>query len=113
MRDPAFFGVGVTASHDNPAEAALLVLVDSTKTPESMPGIVGGLRVRYLKIGRLHVTKSKFSSAAPRPTSCALKSGLEKTIRARASHPAVHFCGRQPNVGGSPPFWVVCPPLRF
>jgi hypothetical protein len=78
MHDPAFFGVGVTASHDNPAEAALLVLVDSTKTPESMPGIVGGLRVRYLKIGRLHVTKSKFASAAPRPTSCALKSGLEK-----------------------------------
>ncbi len=28
MADPAFFGVGVTESYDNPAEAALLVLVD-------------------------------------------------------------------------------------
>jgi hypothetical protein len=33
MADPAFFGVGVTQSYDNPAEAALLVLVDLTKTP--------------------------------------------------------------------------------
>ena len=31
MADPAFFGVGVTQSYDNPAEAALLVLVDLTR----------------------------------------------------------------------------------
>jgi hypothetical protein len=75
MRDPAFFGVGVTQSHDNPAEAALLVLVDTKKTPDAMPGLVGGLRVRYLKVGRLHVTRSKYESAVKRPTSCQLLAG--------------------------------------
>ncbi len=72
MRDPAFFGVGVTESYDNPAEAALLILVDVRKTPESMPDVVGGLRVRYLRINRLHVTRSRSASGA-RPTSCRLR----------------------------------------
>jgi hypothetical protein len=75
MNDPAFFGVGVTESYDNPAEAALLVLVDLTKTPESMPALVGGMRVRYLRINRLHVTRAK-SAGAPRPTSCELHTML-------------------------------------
>src|ERR1700677_5011849 len=70
MADPAFFGVGVTQSYDNPAEAALLVLVDLTKSPRSMPDVVGGLRVRYVHINRLHVTRSKFAPVqqAPRCT---------------------------------------------
>jgi hypothetical protein len=70
MADPAFFGVGVTQSYDNPAEAALLVLVDLTKSPRSMPDVVGGLRVRYMHINRLHVTRSKFApiQQAPRCT---------------------------------------------
>jgi len=70
MADPAFFGVGVTQSYDNPAEAALLVLVDLTKTPRSMPDVAGGLRLRYLRINRLHVTRSKFAPVqqAPRCT---------------------------------------------
>jgi hypothetical protein len=70
MADPAFFGVGVTQSYDNPAEAALLVLVDLTKTPRSMPDVVGGLRLRYLRVNRLHVTRSKLAPAeqAPRCT---------------------------------------------
>ena len=72
MSDPAFFGVGVTQSYDNPAEAALLVLVDVRKTPQSMPDLVGGLRVRYLRINRLHVTRSRSASRA-RPTSCELR----------------------------------------
>ncbi len=65
MADPAFFGVGITQSYDNPAEAALLVLIDLTKTPKAMPDTVGGLRVRYMRINRLHVTRSKFSPVAP------------------------------------------------
>jgi hypothetical protein len=70
MADPAFFGVGVTQSYDNPAEAALLVLVDLTKSPRSMPDVVGGLRVRYVHLNRLHVTRSKFAPVqqAPRCT---------------------------------------------
>jgi hypothetical protein len=71
MADPAFFGVGVTQSYDNPAEAALLVLVDLTKTPLSMPDVVGGLRIRYMRINRLHVTRSKFAPAQQAPR-CAL-----------------------------------------
>ena len=72
MRDPAFFGVGITQSYDNPSEAALLVLVDKRMTPQSMPDTVGNLRVRYLTINRLHVTRSKYTSGA-RPTSCRLR----------------------------------------
>jgi hypothetical protein len=67
MEDPAFFGVGVTQSYDNPAEAALLVLVDLTKTPRSMPDVAGGLRIRYTRINRLHVTRSKLAPVAQAP----------------------------------------------
>jgi hypothetical protein len=73
MADPAFFGVGVTQSYDNPAEAALLVLVDLTKTPQSMPDQIGGLRLRYLRVNRLHVTRSKLSPAMQAPR-CSLPS---------------------------------------
>jgi hypothetical protein len=71
MADPAFFGVGVTQSYDNPTEAALLVLVDLTKTPRSMPDVAGGLRIRYMRINRLHVTRSKFAPVQQAPR-CAL-----------------------------------------
>ena len=67
MEDPAFFGVGVTQSYDNPAEAGLLVLVDLTKTPRSMPDVAGGLRIRYMRINRLHVTRSKLAPVAQAP----------------------------------------------
>jgi hypothetical protein len=73
MADPAFFGVGVTQSYDNPTEAALVVLVDLTKTPQSMPDVVGGLRLRYLRVNRLHVTRSKLAPGIQAP-SCALPS---------------------------------------
>ena len=73
MADPAFFGVGVTQSYDNPAEAALLVLVDLTKTPQSMPDQAGGLRLRYLRVNRLHVTRSKLAPVEQAPR-CSLPS---------------------------------------
>jgi hypothetical protein len=78
MADPAFFGVGVTQSYDNPAEAALLVLVDLTKTPQSMPDLVGGLRVRYMRVNRLHVTRSKLAPVAP-ASRCSLPSSRRAT----------------------------------
>jgi hypothetical protein len=74
MADPAFFGVGVTQSYDNPAEAALLVLVDLTKTPRSMPGVAGGLRIRYMRINRLHVTRSKLAPVQRAPRCAASES---------------------------------------
>jgi hypothetical protein len=76
MADPAFFGVGVTQSYDNPAEAALLVLVDLAKTPKSMPDMAGGLRLRYMRVNRLHVTRSKLAPAQ-RLSRCQVQSAVE------------------------------------
>lgn len=75
MKDPAIFGVGVTQSLDNPAEAALLVLVDMGRTPQSMPATLGGLRVRYLRLHRFHTTRT-LESTAGQPNACSLK-GLQ------------------------------------
>ena len=55
MSDPAFFGVGVTQSQDNPNEAALMVFVDRTRTPRSQPTTAGGLRLRYRVINPIKV----------------------------------------------------------
>jgi hypothetical protein len=79
MADPAFFGVGVTQSYDNPAEAALLVLVDLTKTPRSMPDVAGGLRIRYMRINRLHVTRSKLAPMAQAPR-CAVPASQDEAV---------------------------------
>jgi hypothetical protein len=56
MSDPAFFGVGVTQSQDNPAEAALMVYVDQTRTPRQQPATMNGLRLRYRTLKPIHVT---------------------------------------------------------
>ncbi|MFL6426934.1 MAG: hypothetical protein ACJ71S_01725 [Acidobacteriaceae bacterium] len=58
MSDPAFFGVGVTQSQDNPSEAALVIFVDRTRTPRSQPATVGGLRVRYRTMNPIKVNYS-------------------------------------------------------
>jgi hypothetical protein len=73
LSDPAFFGIGVTQSYDNPNEAALLVFVDQKLTPKSLPPTVGGLRVRYAFMDRLHVTRSK-QQVLPHPSSCSIRS---------------------------------------
>jgi hypothetical protein len=77
MADPAFFGVGVTQSYDNPAEAALLVLVDLTKTPQSMPDFAGGVRIRYLRVNRLHVTRSKSAPTQRAPLCSPIPSPIQ------------------------------------
>ena len=81
MADPAIFGVGVTQSRDNPAEAALLVLVDIGRNPRSMPAAIDGLRVQYLRLHRFHTTRAR-GTAPARTTSCSLK-GLRPRVRAR------------------------------
>jgi hypothetical protein len=55
---PAFFGVGVGQSLDNPAEAALVIYVDRRMVPAHLPLTVNGLRTRYVVMDRLHVTRS-------------------------------------------------------
>jgi hypothetical protein len=79
MSDPAIFGVGVTQSLDNPAEAALLVLVDIGRNPQSMPATIGGLRVRYLRLHRFHTTRARDAEGSP-GTACSLK-GLQPAQR--------------------------------
>jgi hypothetical protein len=57
-QDPAFFGVGVGQSLDNPKEAALVIYVDRKKVPAQLPATIDGLRTRYVLMDRLHVTRS-------------------------------------------------------
>jgi hypothetical protein len=56
--NPAFFGVGVGQSLDNPKEAALVIYVDRKQLPAQLPPTVSGLRTRYIVMDRLHVTRS-------------------------------------------------------
>jgi hypothetical protein len=55
---PAFFGVGVGQSLDNPREAALVIYVDRKSVPAQLPATIDGLRTRYVLMDRLHVTRS-------------------------------------------------------
>jgi hypothetical protein len=57
-QNPAFFGVGVGQSLDNPREAALIIYVDRNPLPAKLPAIIDGLRTRYIVMDRLHVTRS-------------------------------------------------------
>jgi hypothetical protein len=65
-RNPAFFGVGVGQSLDNPKEAALVIYVDRNRVPAELPQIVDGLRTRYVVMDRLHVTRSYAAPAQSR-----------------------------------------------
>jgi hypothetical protein len=66
-QNPSFFGIGVGQSLDNPREAALVIYVDRNRLPAQLPAIVDGLRVRYVVMDRLHVTRSY---AAPSRLHC-------------------------------------------
>jgi hypothetical protein len=57
-QDPAFFGVGVGQSLDNPKEPALVIYVDRKKVPAQLAATIDGLRTRYVLMDRLHVTRS-------------------------------------------------------
>jgi hypothetical protein len=65
-RNPAFFGVGVGQSLDNPKEAALVIYVDRRKVPEELPQTVNGVRTRYVVMDRLHVTRSYATPLQPK-----------------------------------------------
>ena len=77
QQNPAFFGVGVGQSLDNPREAALIIYVDRNQVPAVLPPVINGLRTRYVIMNRLHVTRSY----------------LEGPVRSMGhcmSHPATH-----------------------
>jgi hypothetical protein len=54
----ALFGVGVGQSLDNPKEAALVVYVDRKNVPGQLAETIAGMRVRYVVMDRLHVTRA-------------------------------------------------------
>jgi hypothetical protein len=64
--NPAFFGVGVGQSLDNPREAALVIYVDRRQVPAQLPATVDGLRTRYIVMDRLHVTRSYAAPIQPK-----------------------------------------------
>jgi hypothetical protein len=72
LDDPSIFGVGVAQSLDDPRDPSILVLLDPEIAPRTMPATIGGLRVRYMKLHRFHVTRSKYAGLNAAP-SCALK----------------------------------------
>ncbi len=63
---PAFFGVGVGQSLDNPREAALVIYVDRKAAPAGMPPTINGVRARYILMDRMHVTRSYATPIHPR-----------------------------------------------
>ncbi len=69
-QNPAFFGVGVSQSLDNPKEAALVIYVDRRQVPASLPATIGGLRTRYVIMDRLHVTRSYLTGLARSQSHC-------------------------------------------
>ena len=64
--NPAFFGVGVGQSLDNPREAALVIYVDRRQIPAQLPISVDGLRTRYIVMDRMHVTRSYAAPIRPK-----------------------------------------------
>jgi hypothetical protein len=69
-QNPAFFGVGVGQSLDNPKEAALVIYVDRTQVPATLPASINGLRTRYIVMNRLHVTRSYLGGQIRQQSHC-------------------------------------------
>lgn len=57
-QQPAFFGIGVGQSLDNPRESALVIYVDRARIPHTLAQTISGVRTRYIVMDRLHVTRS-------------------------------------------------------
>lgn len=66
MRNPAFFAVGVGQSLDNPREPCLIVYVDRSDVPPALPASTDGIRMRYIFMDRLHVTRAYAGDFTPR-----------------------------------------------
>jgi hypothetical protein len=69
-QNPAFFGVGVGQSLDNPKEAALVIYVDRRQVPATLAPTINGLRVRYIIMDRLHVTRSYLTGPVRQQSHC-------------------------------------------
>ena len=88
QQNPAFFGVGVGQSLDNPQEAALVIYVDRRMVPAQLPATMDGLRTRYVVMDRLHVTRSYAAQVQRRSRCMAKRTGdfdLLRSIRSRSA----------------------------
>jgi hypothetical protein len=85
---PAFFGVGVGQSLDNPREAALVIYVDRRHAPAELPATYNGLRARYILMDRMHVTRS-YAQGGSAARSCT------KTRNATGNTPSLDGLVRQ------------------
>jgi len=74
-QNSAFFGVGIGQSLDDLSQAALVIYVDRKAAPAQLAEMIGGLRVRYVFMDRLHVTRSYATSVAARPRCLARGAG--------------------------------------
>ena len=74
-QNSAFFGVGIGQSLDDLSEPALVIYVDRKAAPAQLAEMIGGLRVRYVFMDRLHVTRSYATSVAARPRCLARGAG--------------------------------------
>jgi hypothetical protein len=84
--NPAFFGVGVGQSLDNPGEAALVIYVDRTQVPRELPAVIDGLRTHYVVMDRLHVTRS-YAAPGPTRSHCMAHTGTIGSELPLMSHP--------------------------
>ncbi|HEY1803317.1 MAG TPA: hypothetical protein VGG45_02445 [Terracidiphilus sp.] len=69
-QNPAYFGVGVGQSLDDPREASLVIYVDRTQVPATLPAAINGLRTRYVIMNRLHVTQSYLGGQIRQQSHC-------------------------------------------
>jgi hypothetical protein len=72
QKNPAFFGVGVGQSLDDPKQAALVIYVDRRMVPAQLPATVSGMRTRYVVMDRFHVTRS-YAGQVQRRSRCMAK----------------------------------------
>ncbi len=78
-QNPAFFGVGVGQSFDDPMEAALVIYVDRNQVPATLPATINGLRTRYIIMNRLHVTRSYLMGPVRQQSHCIVHSAEPQT----------------------------------
>jgi hypothetical protein len=86
-QNPAFFGVGVGQSFDNPKEAALVIYVDRRQVPATLPATIDGLRTRYIIMERLHVTRSYLTGPIRRQSHCMAHPSARQTDLLDLLHP--------------------------
>jgi hypothetical protein len=102
--NPAIFGVGVGQSLDNPNDAALILFVDRKKMVGNLPDLsesTGAIRVRFILMDRLHVTRSHglaHESEARSAAGCFSSRRSQPAAEDEEHGPLEHEPGRNPDL---------------